>query len=467
LRITLVTALEKCGDPRVTGTLAGTGTLFSTRRSRLGDEWEWYMGLHVFVGPTLPAHEVLGIAPEARLHPPVKNGDLIRAELRSGDVTVLIDGYFHQVGAVRHKEILDLLDRGVRVVGCSSMGALRGAELSPFGMIGNGTVFRMYAEGVIDGDGEVAVAHGEAPDYRSFTVVLVTIRHALNMATDIPAGDASALFDCARAMPYTERSWRGLERRAGQAGPAAERGLAALREFLARHPEHADIKAADATDTLTRLDTLLAERPAPRDWTASVDWRTRHLQDWYASFRGRTVDGTYVEDGPTARYRQIHDEDFPHVWRRYVLAQIAGQSALDGHALAEAALATAHARGLTFGSVPAPRKRAWLTSRELRELPEDDALLTILVRSYRRPSRSKVSEVMAALSDTDDTAARRAVARCHTDEPHAYLAGIWRTNVNDEEALRAAAHDHGLGSADEAVTVLCSFQTAERTAERT
>lgn len=61
--------------------------------------------------------------------------------------------------SVRHKEIPHLLANGVTVIGCSSMGALRAAELHPQDLTGSGQVFAMY------GDDEVAVPHDEAPRY--------------------------------------------------------------------------------------------------------------------------------------------------------------------------------------------------------------------------------------------------------------------------------------------------------------
>ncbi|TVT40867.1 hypothetical protein FNH05_23330 [Amycolatopsis rhizosphaerae] len=45
----------------------------------------------------------------------------------------MIDGYFHHVPSVQHKEILYAQHQGLMVVGCSSMGALRAAELTDFG----------------------------------------------------------------------------------------------------------------------------------------------------------------------------------------------------------------------------------------------------------------------------------------------------------------------------------------------
>jgi len=71
---------------------------------------------------------------------------------------VLIDGAFGKVPAVRHKEILWALAKGVPVLGAASMGAIRSAELAPFGMRGHGFIHRWYARTLLADDDEVAVA---------------------------------------------------------------------------------------------------------------------------------------------------------------------------------------------------------------------------------------------------------------------------------------------------------------------
>ncbi|MFG3055915.1 TfuA-like protein [Kitasatospora sp. NPDC048239] len=219
------------------------------------------MTVHVLVGPTMPAARVAALAPGAEVHPPVAHGDLFRLGLGPGDTAILVDGHHHHATRVRQEEILAALAAGVRVVGCAGLGALRAAELRGFGMIGHGEVFRMYRDGVIDADDEVAVAHGEGPDYRRTSEPLVNIRHTLGAAVAaevLPAPQAAALLDAARALPYHRRSWRAVERTSDGAD------LRGLREFLAARPQHADRKAADAADTLTRL-TLLDRMvpPAP------------------------------------------------------------------------------------------------------------------------------------------------------------------------------------------------------------
>lgn len=60
------------------------------------------------------------------------------------------------------------------------MGALRAAELAPYGMIGCGTVFHWYMQGQIEGDDEVALLHAPATQgYRGVSEALVNMRHTL------------------------------------------------------------------------------------------------------------------------------------------------------------------------------------------------------------------------------------------------------------------------------------------------
>ena len=74
------------------------------------------------------------------------------------------------------------------MAGSSSMGALRAAELWPYGMRGVGEVFRLYRDLVVTGDDEVAVIHCSADDgYRALSEPLVNIRIALREAHEAGA----------------------------------------------------------------------------------------------------------------------------------------------------------------------------------------------------------------------------------------------------------------------------------------
>src|SRR4051794_35869047 len=116
----------------------------------------------IFLGPSLPLDEARE-ALDAIYLPPAGQTDLVTAAVNhQPDVIGLIDGVFSQSLSVWHKEILYVLEHGIPIYGASSMGALRAAETSAFGMIGVGEIFRQYASGELTDDDEVALVHGWA-----------------------------------------------------------------------------------------------------------------------------------------------------------------------------------------------------------------------------------------------------------------------------------------------------------------
>src|SRR5206468_6794900 len=136
----------------------------------------------VFVGPTLAVDDAARELP-ARYLPPAAEGDVYRVALEQPAAIGIIDGYFQSVPAVRHKEILWAMSRGIHVFGCASMGALRAAELLPFGMEGVGAVFELYRDGIFEDDDEVAVAHWSAETgFVSASEAMVNIRQTLRKA---------------------------------------------------------------------------------------------------------------------------------------------------------------------------------------------------------------------------------------------------------------------------------------------
>jgi hypothetical protein len=139
----------------------------------------------VYSGPTIQNSEVIAILPKAKIRPPAARGDIYREDWRRGDQAVIIDGYFRDRLSVGHKEILWLLDQGVQTFGSASIGALRAAELYPYGMIGVGAVYEMFIAGEIEGDDEVAVQHGpEELGFFPLSVALVNLRYSCRMSVN-------------------------------------------------------------------------------------------------------------------------------------------------------------------------------------------------------------------------------------------------------------------------------------------
>ena len=170
----------------------------------------------------------------------------------------IIDGVFFQVPSVTHKEILFTLEAGVRVLGAASLGALRAAELDAFGMHGVGEIYRMYKRGVIDGDDEVAVMHGNAEDgYVAYSEPLVNVRHNLRRAQQrgiISGTTARAIIQAGKRLHFTRRTYRGILSAASANVVEAE--LHALEGFLSTDAE--DLKRVDALALLERLATEAA-----------------------------------------------------------------------------------------------------------------------------------------------------------------------------------------------------------------
>ncbi|MCW5808367.1 MAG: TfuA domain-containing protein, partial [Deltaproteobacteria bacterium] len=234
----------------------------------------------VFVGPSLPAAEVRARLPGATVAGPVAVGEVLALVRRRGRHLArlaIVDGYFEGMAAVWHKELLVALARGIAVYGAASMGALRAAELAPYGMRGVGRIYRAFAAGRLVADDEVAVAHLPAEyGYRPTGDALVNLREAIAAAPGLSARTRAALVELARARFYRERSLARLVADARAAGLPA-RSIAAL----AARPVP-DRKAADARLLLSHLargarDPGLASRPAiavPRTWAL------RQLEAW-------------------------------------------------------------------------------------------------------------------------------------------------------------------------------------------
>lgn len=116
----------------------------------------------IYTGLSLPFDEARQILDshddvEVIYKRPIKRGDLGHDIKENPDIIGIIDGVFHQNSSVGHKEILNVINKGVIVVGSSSMGALRASELDTLGMTGIGYVYEQYATGKVASDDDVAV----------------------------------------------------------------------------------------------------------------------------------------------------------------------------------------------------------------------------------------------------------------------------------------------------------------------
>jgi hypothetical protein len=264
----------------------------------------------VFLGPSLDLETARGILRDAVYLPPLRQADLLSAMDRYRPSAVgIIDGYFLQDLSVWHKEILLALRRGIAVYGASSMGALRAAEMAPYGMRGVGQIYEAFAGGALTDDDEVALAHSPAElGYAKLSEPMVNVRATLQAAVHmgvIPALVMQPAVHAAKAIYFTERNMARLLDTWREAGLPDE-SVKTLEDFFRLH--YVDAKSQDAMALLRAMAAQAPEAtPAPQDLAApnSISFDTLYHRD------RRTNSGEVeVEMSRIFRFAAIHVPEF-------------------------------------------------------------------------------------------------------------------------------------------------------------
>lgn len=190
----------------------------------------------IFLETTLSVHDAVKILPSADYYDSVKKGDVIDAVAKGYDLILIIDGCFGWTAAVWHKEIMFALKKGVNVVGCSSMGALRAAELDVYGMNGYGEIYEMYKNSIIDGDDEVAIAYNM--ESGETTIPLINLRKTL---TKLGYSEKSNLLEDFKNIFYKERTWGSIKK------------VVNKEIFKNIYSNYIDLKRSDAISLLTNI----------------------------------------------------------------------------------------------------------------------------------------------------------------------------------------------------------------------
>lgn len=165
----------------------------------------------IFTGPSLHPEEARKIL-DADYRPPVGRDDILLALRDNPKVIGIIDGVFHQRPAVSHKELLKALELGVKVVGGSSMGALRASELDDMGMIGVGKVYKAYKSGEIESDDDVAVVF-DPETKKQHSEALISMNYNFKKASEeglISQEDLKELNSTAKTIFYPKRTYRSV-----------------------------------------------------------------------------------------------------------------------------------------------------------------------------------------------------------------------------------------------------------------
>jgi hypothetical protein len=399
----------------------------------------------VFLGPSLPREEADQLL-SARFLPPAAMGDVYRAVTAGARVIALIDGVFDQVPSVWHKEILWALEQGVAVYGAASMGALRAAELSAFGMRGVGQVFAAFAAGELEDDDEVAVCHGDAGSgFRPLSEAMVNLRHGLAGAVAagvISAALAARLVEAAKARFYPERSWAASWAEAEQAG-ATPAEVQLLKTYLRKH--RPNLKRQDAVELLTLLAAGQASSP-------HVDWHMERTLFWQRMVDtvSRPTREPGVEpgvDGSTTQHATVTFEAvrdafrvgspaYAEVRRGALLLELVEREARraglkpDRTRLAAAAERFRREHGLlSVADLQAFWQAQWLTRETFAEFVEREALLDMVAAplglSWERHLPHELRRRQALGPAVDDLQGRQQLlARRGNDRPTLDDAGV-------------------------------------------
>jgi hypothetical protein len=210
----------------------------------------------VFLGPSLD-REAAGRLLTADFRPPAKRGDITDAAMDGARIITLIDGVFFQDCSVGHREILGALKEGVHVIGASSMGALRAAELHTLGMEGVGEIYRLYRDGVLTSDDEVALVY-DPETFVALSEPLINIRCTIRAAEQsgvLGPKRADLLEAIAVSLYFPERTWDTICSEAAKRIPPDE--IQRFMEFL--ETSAVDQKRSDAVRALARTKEVAAE----------------------------------------------------------------------------------------------------------------------------------------------------------------------------------------------------------------
>ena len=213
----------------------------------------------VYAGLSIPfdeAKEILDSTSDVEViyKRPIQRGDLGAALKENPNIIGIIDGVFHQNSAVSHKEILNVMKKGIEVVGASSMGALRASELDVLGMKGIGYVYRQYKEGIVDSDDDVAVML-DSETLEAISQPLINMKYVFENAVDeniITNDEKESLLEISKKTFYPKRSY---------AKTLAESGLDNdkkddLIDFIRKSK---DIKKEDAKELLKYIKNITSQ----------------------------------------------------------------------------------------------------------------------------------------------------------------------------------------------------------------
>ena len=226
--------------------------------------------VRVYVGPSLPLHEARPIL-NADYRPPLRAADLPIACAAGVDVVVILDGAFIQATTASVSQIALCLERGMRVYGAASAGALRAVECKRLGMIGVGEIYRLFESGFEDED-ELAVTF-DPETGRCLSWPMVNVRNACRRAFEdqiISRDDADRIEAVAKSIYFAERTAASVTKSCS--AELDSNTLSRFQSYVRTNADKLDLKAADSRACLSTVAAFVNSRQLPVA-PADTGWR--------------------------------------------------------------------------------------------------------------------------------------------------------------------------------------------------
>lgn len=209
----------------------------------------------IFLGPSLSREKARKIL-DADYRLPAKKGDILQLILKEVDIVGLVDGYFLQDYPPTPIEVYNLVrKRNVKVFGSSSLGALRAVELGKYGMIGIGKIFRLFRDGILESDDEVAVTFTDYTNYKS--EALIDIRYNLFLAQKYQIIDnmtRRSILRISKQTYFPYRTYEDILDKCKSKYPEINSQLESFREYILNNKK--SLKERDAVRLLKHIKNI-------------------------------------------------------------------------------------------------------------------------------------------------------------------------------------------------------------------
>lgn len=200
----------------------------------------------IFTGPSISKQEIQQMLSfDVEIKNPIKRYDLENIPNQQ-ELIAIIDGVFFSQLAVSAREIIILLKKGITILGSSSMGALRAAELNIYGMLGIGDVYEMYKSKEVQSDDEVALIFTK-DTYRAISEPVINIRYSIKKAIErgiLNNQEGEKIIEVARSVYFPKLNYYGLFMLLENVIP--QNTLEQYKGFVEANREMLDVKRQDA-----------------------------------------------------------------------------------------------------------------------------------------------------------------------------------------------------------------------------